>query len=320
MELDDVHGVAEAQFGAISRAQLFALGCSSSWIDRQLDRGLLRRVHPGVYTFIGVQRDRCTDLAAVLLYCGATNGDADGWMSVESGVAAGGQTALALLGVADVPWPSVPEVMTAFPRRKRALGGSARVVCRSGVEPGDVVLCRRLPVTSPERSIIDAADILHGPALEDALDSMLRSGVTTLQRIEERMERCEPRGRTGFGRLADAVAERDPAHAPTESVLEDRFVRIVRSLPGGARKWRRQVPIRAADGSTMRVDFICDEHRLVVETDGWRWHGNERQFRRDAERRRELTLLGYRVLVFTWSDVVSDPPKVRRQLSAAMRA
>ena len=319
MDLEAVHAVAEAQFGAISRAQLCALGCSPAWVDRQLERGLLRRVYPGVYTFIGVQKHECTDLAAVLLYCGAATSDGGGWMSADAGVAAGGRTALALLGVSDVAWPAVPEIVTAFPRRKRTLGGSARVVCRSGVVPGDVVMCRRLPVTSPERSIIDAADVLYGSALEDALDSMLRRGVSTLERIEERMARCEPRGRTGFGRLTDLVAERDPAGAPTESLLEDKFLQIVRSLPGGADEWRRQVPIRSSNGGTMRVDFVCDEYRLIVETDGWRWHGSKRRFEQDADRRRELALAGYRVLVFTWSDVVSDPAKVRRQLSAAMR-
>jgi very-short-patch-repair endonuclease len=319
MDLDAVHAVAEVQFGAVSRAQLRAVGCATSWIDRQRDRGMLRRAHPGVYTMIGLRQHHCTDLAAVLLYCGAANGDGDGWMSVDGGVAAGGRTALALLGVSTVQWPDVPEIVTAFPRRKRALGSSARVVCRSGIMPGDIVLHRRLPVTSPERTIIDAADVLYGSGLEDALDAMLRSGVTTLGRIEERMARCEPRGRTGFGRLADFVAERDPATAPTESHLEDAFMRIVRSLPGGPEKWRRQAPFRGDDGSVIRVDFICDDHRLVVETDGWRWHGSRRRFERDAERRRALTLAGYRVMVFTWSDVVSDPAKVRRQLSEAMR-
>jgi very-short-patch-repair endonuclease len=66
-----------------------------------------------------------------------------------------------------------------------------------------------------------------------------------------------------------------------------------RSLRGGALdglKFRRQVPV-----GRYVADFLCVEHRLIVELDG-RPHEDEDQQRHDAQRDTWLREHGYRVL------------------------
>ena len=67
---------------------------------------------------------------------------------------------------------------------------------------------------------------------------------------------------------------------------------------GGA-KFRRQVPI-----GPYIVDFVCFEHRLVVELDG-EHHGGTGKAIDDAKRMSWLEGEGYRVLRF-WNDEVVD--------------
>jgi very-short-patch-repair endonuclease len=57
-------------------------------------------------------------------------------------------------------------------------------------------------------------------------------------------------------------------------------------------KFRRQVPI-----GKYVVDFLCVEHRLIVELDGAP-HDDPRQKQYDARRDAELTEQGYKVLRF----------------------
>jgi len=53
-----------------------------------------------------------------------------------------------------------------------------------------------------------------------------------------------------------------------------------------------------------RVDFLIDGW-LVVEIDGLQYHNDGKAFANDRRRDAELALQGYRVLRFTWVDVVN---------------
>jgi very-short-patch-repair endonuclease len=63
-----------------------------------------------------------------------------------------------------------------------------------------------------------------------------------------------------------------------------------------------------------RVDFTWPASRLIVEVNGHRSHSTREQLQRDEQRRTELTLIGYRVVVFTYDDVVGRPDWVTGQV------
>lgn len=69
-------------------------------------------------------------------------------------------------------------------------------------------------------------------------------------------------------------------------------------------RFRRQVPI----GSYI-VDFACPAERLVVEVDGGQ-HNEEANEALDAQRTRSLQTMGYRVLRFWNSDVLTETDSV----------
>jgi very-short-patch-repair endonuclease len=80
-------------------------------------------------------------------------------------------------------------------------------------------------------------------------------------------------------------------------------------LRGGARR------------AIARVDLFWDDARLVVELDGHRTHSTRRDRQRGAERACRLGLAGWRVVTFTYEDVVERPDHVadmiRRHLDLA---
>jgi very-short-patch-repair endonuclease len=94
----------------------------------------------------------------------------------------------------------------------------------------------------------------------------------------------------------------------TRSELEYLFLRLIR---------RHHLPkpeVNARVGPFL-VDFLWRRERLVVETDGWRYHRGAFAAADDEERDRQLRRWGYQVLRFTYVQVTRDP----RCVAAAVR-
>ena len=106
------------------------------------------------------------------------------------------------------------------------------------------------------------------------------------------------------------------------------LVRLVRLTASGARSaaeraivtllngagitgWRANQPVTDAEGRLIAVgDLVFDAARVVVEIDGWAYHSTPDQFRRDRQRQNRLIAAGWRVLRFTWHDVMERPADV----------
>ncbi|MGY2048090.1 endonuclease domain-containing protein [Methylobacterium sp. JK268] len=74
-------------------------------------------------------------------------------------------------------------------------------------------------------------------------------------------------------------------------------------------KVKRQVPV-----PPYTVDFLCTEHRLVVELDG-RQHGWQDTY--DAKRTEEIERCGYAVLRFRNEEVLTDLDMVLNRIAEA---
>jgi len=64
------------------------------------------------------------------------------------------------------------------------------------------------------------------------------------------------------------------------------------------------------------VDIVIERLKLVVELDGWEFHGKHKKgFERDREKDRLLLLEGFRVVRFTAGEVLRDPVTVMETLA-----
>ena len=67
-----------------------------------------------------------------------------------------------------------------------------------------------------------------------------------------------------------------------------------------------------------RPDFLWREHRVIVETDGFKAHGHRLAFENDRARDATLQAAGYAVLRFTWRQVKDDPHTVAGRIAATL--
>jgi very-short-patch-repair endonuclease len=295
-----LHRLAATQHWLVTREQAGTLGLTSRQVSLRLQNGALTRMHKGVYAIAGGPR---TYEQSVLAAC------------LSAGGVASHRTAAVLWRLRGFE-SGVIEV-TAPVRHPPALAG---VVCHSSrrLERADVTRLNAIPVSRVGRTLLDAGaaapELIPG-ALEDAL----YRGLESVRSVERILDRVGSNGRSGTAVLRQALADRDPAHEPTESALEDAFVALVRRhrVPELARQHRVTVP----DGRRIRLDFADPELKLDVEVDGHRWHSEPRDVGRDRRRDRMLVALGWTVLRYSWDDVrtrgaevVEEVTRVRHSL------
>jgi very-short-patch-repair endonuclease len=137
-------------------------------------------------------------------------------------------------------------------------------------------------------------------------DSAMRARSVTLQQLKDAV--ATHHGNRGYRRMRKVIAWSDPKCG---SVLESAFRVLV--LEAGLARPTSQVVI-----GTARVDFCWLALRVVVEVDGRRYHDPDDN--RNADRRRDHALVSssWRVLRFTWAEIVHDPDYVLRVLRAAL--
>ena len=288
-----VGAFADRQHGVVARGQLVAAGLTARMIDRAVEAGRLRVVFRGVYAVGHVALRREGWWMAALLACG-------------SGATLSHRSAATL-------WrlridPVLPIDITTSTSRGRK---HARITThRTRVDTLDALVIDDLRVTTPSRTIVDLAAILSGRALREAVEraqDLRRFDPADIQATLNRSPR-----RAGARRLADLIALLQPDKDNARSHLERLFLALTRKagLP-------RPEPNHLIGGR--RRDFAWPDQRLVVETDGYRYHSTRQARRRDNRRDRQLTALGWRPARFAYAEIAFEPAEVADELAELLR-
>jgi very-short-patch-repair endonuclease len=165
--------------------------------------------------------------------------------------------------------------------------------------------CIRL--TTPERTLLDVSGNLPVRELDAALTETLASGRTTRAKVLTLLERY-PR-RPGAGLLRTLLE--GTRGGLTRSDAERRFLSLIRKtpLPRPATNVRVQGHL---------VDFHWAEECVVVEVDGFAYHGSRRRFEQDRSRDGDLAAAGIQVLRFTSDQLTKEPEKVLVRLAQTL--
>lgn len=272
--------LASGQHGLVSRRQLLTeLGISKDAVDKRVRRGLLRPVHRGVYA---VGHDALTLsarwLAAVL--------------SQGPGAVLSHASAAALWGIRHTSSPTFEVTVAA--RGGRRVPDRIRLHRVGELPDRHVTSVEAVPVTTCARTLADLAPRLSAGDLERAVEQSERLGLFDLEEV-----RSAVAGRPGCRRLFAICAAADPVPPFTRSELERCFLLLCRDhgLP--------RPSVNAWVGGH-EVDFLWSAAMLIVETDGYEFHGTPWAFQRDHTRDLRLKAAGYEVVRLTYRQVTED--------------
>ena len=153
-----------------------------------------------------------------------------------------------------------------------------------------------LPVTEPDRTIVDIATKVSWVELIQAAEFLMHQGFTTLDSLAEFAVNQHLDGvlRTRRG----LAMMREGAESPMETLV--RLMIVFARLP----EPRCNVSIHDVAGRFVaRGDLVYEAFCIVVEYDGWYHERTAEQRRRDIARRERLEAAGWRVIVITSGDL-----------------
>ncbi len=283
--------MATIQHGVVARRQLLELGLSAQAIQHRIEKGRLHRVERGVYA-VGRPELGCHGRwMAAVLGCGP-------------GAALSYGSAAALWGFERERRGAIEvSVPISTPRRH----GDVLVYRRPNLLRAEVVVRDGILVTSLVRTLTDIAARLDRADLERAVNEADRLGLIDPETLLEEIT-LHP-GKRGVGRLRDLLSER--SFRLTDSELERRFLRLV--LEAGL-----PMPLTQQRLNGFRVDFVWPDLKLVVETDGLRYHRTASQQTKDHLRDQAHLAAGFTPLRFTHAQIRFQAGYVRFTLLAVV--
>lgn len=278
--------LAESQLGLVTIWQLRGLGLSDSTIADSVAGGRLHPVFHGVYSVGHPFLTSQGRLLAATLACGPGSVVSHGTAAWLYGLSSWKPEAIDVIAPVEVG-----RKIAGVRRRFVPLPAGREAWRRSGV-----------PVTSPARTIIDCAGsdprgiagmieqasvlaLLDIPAIDRVLDGPRRRGTKRLRRALEPWRRYK-RGIKIRSRM--------------EAKLLTRLTEAALPIP------QTNARVRAG-GKIYEVDFLWRAERVVVETDGGRYHDNQVAGSRDSERNHALTHAGYAIPRLGWEDLRDRP-------------
>ncbi len=180
---------------------------------------------------------------------------------------------------------------------------------RAGALPSrEITVHRRIPVTTPARTLLDLAAVVDRRSLERAVERAEALRIFDLTAIRAVLA-AHPR-RAGSSALRSVLQLWvQPSHSRSE--LEERFLILcdTQDIP---------LPLTNVRVGPYEVDFLWRMQRVIGETDGHRHHGTRAAFERDRERDARLSAAGYRVVRFTYRQVIEHPAFVAGVLSSVL--
>jgi very-short-patch-repair endonuclease len=287
--------IARAQGGVIGRRQLLAAGVRPGTVDTWLRLSRLEATSAqGVYRVAGapVVSQSLAWVAALGTHSPLSYLSAARWW-----------------GMADDDDGLVH--ITRLDRRRLDWPTGVRVH-RVGLRPADVTEHRGLPVTTRVETVLDCVGWLSPGRGGSLADRAVQQGWLTPAHVAWRLEH-QP-GRWGNRRLRRLLASLGDG-AAAES--ERRLHRLLRAsaLTGWVANLEVVVGTR-----TFVIDVAFPQHRVAIEVDGFAYHSAGGRFQADRTRQNALIASGWRVLRFTWADIVERPAGAVAEVRALLAA
>ncbi len=273
--------IARQQLALVTTRQLIAAGLTREGIGRRRKRRTLHHIHHGVYLrgqpplLPGAR-----ELAAVL---------ALGDRAVVSHRSAAALWGLVLPG-------DGPVDVTVASRSRRSRRG-IRVHCVPYLHAAERTLYNGIPITSPARALLDFAAQAEGDELERAIGEAYALKLCAERDLRRTIDRNPHR--TGVAALR-AELDREGGPAWTRREAERRMKLLLR-------KARLPAPLVNHPVEGFLADFVWPDCKLIVEVDGYQFHGHRQAFERDRRRDAAHALAGYTVIRVTWVQLTQEP-------------
>jgi very-short-patch-repair endonuclease len=289
-----IGATAATQHGLLSVDQQRLLGVSKKAVESRRLNGRYERIGRGVDRISGAPLTWEQQVMAACLIAGPL-------------VAASHRTASRLwnLGTFEAPI----EISTRY-ERSPDVDGVVRH--RSlDLDCDDITIVRDIPTTTVTRLLVDAGAVLPRFLVGRLVERAVGRKLTNPDELAGIVRRVGRRGRRGAGVLRQVLNGRALGARSGESELEEIFARLCAEWNLPAPSFQHWIDVR---GEWRRIDFAYVEKKIAIEIDGYEFHSPNDIFVDDRVRQNDLVGMQWRVLRFTYEQLVRHPETVVRQI------
>jgi predicted transcriptional regulator of viral defense system len=291
-----ITAIASAQHLVFSLAQLVDAGLSPEGVRARVAASRLHRIHHAVYSLVpkALLKREGRWMAAVLA-CG-------------DGAVLSHRTAAAAHGLRGTDRVNIDVTVPGRSARRHAGIDLHRSTTLTTADVTDV---DGIPRTTVARTYIDLAEVIGHRGLERAFDQGDMLEVLDLRALDDQLGRNSTR--RGARRVRRILREHYIGSTLSQSQLEEGFLALCRRIGVLQPQLNRWVDL--GDGEPMiKADFLWREQRVIVETDGGRFHGTLQARERDPRRDQRAMLAGWRPVRTTWRQVYNRPGELEATL------
>lgn len=278
--------LAAQQHAVFGLDQLVGLGLKPEAVRKRAAVGRLHRIHQAVYSL--VPRELLTregHWMAGVLACGP-------------GAVLSHRSAAALLGLRSWGWTRVEVTVPGRSWRRR---DGLQIHRSATLASQDATVVDGIPCTSVARTLLDVAAVLPRRPVERAFDQAEIEEVFDLRALDDVLARNSKHH--GAPIVRSILAEHYIGSTPTQSELEEAFLALCRRIGVSAplvSEW-----VELCDGEPpIWADFVWRRQRVIVETDGRKFHKSHQARERDPRRDQRAVLAGWRPIRTTWRQVM----------------
>jgi very-short-patch-repair endonuclease len=180
------------------------------------------------------------------------------------------------------------------------------VIHRRSITRRDRLIRHGIPCTSPTRTIFDLAASMPESELEPILVQADSLRILNGRRLDELV--AENPGHRGVPKLRSLLTP-DPIRVRSEVELD--FNRLCCRAGIDVPQVNQRITV---EGRSIEVDFCWPKRKVVVEVDGYAFHGGRTRANADCDRDQLLAIAGWHVIRFTADQVRDDPNEIVRRL------
>jgi hypothetical protein len=192
------------------------------------------------------------------------------------------------------------------PRWRRARHDGLVVHESKAFDSVDATVIEGIPLTTPERTLLDLGAVCHESVVEIALDAAEKRELVTVNSVRATLTRLGRSGRNGVGTLRRLLDARSPDRKPTESEMETMLLQLLRRT--GFPEPVTQYEIRRAGQFVARVDAAYPQWHVAIEYDSYEYHAGRKAHERDNSRRNKIAAAGWLPVTATAEDLRAGGP------------
>lgn len=189
--------------------------------------------------------------------------------------------------------------------------------CRR-IDPIDVTGRRRdgIRLTSPPRTLFDAASIIGREATESAIEHALAERMCSMRTLIATSHRLAHPRRPGSREFAGVIMSRDVLRRAARSDLEVLMRRALQrhGLPEPVVNLHLVLP----DGTPAEIDLAWEDWKVALEVDHPFWHAGAAEARRDKRRDRLLAAMGWLPQRVTEADIEDELDRTIAEIGAVL--